>query len=114
MQNRVKVSILGNTYTINTEAEETKIHKIEAQLSTQLNDFKERHPSMSTVDALVITSLNLMDSLDDVESSVDRMREQLTQYLDDATQARTEADRLNRQVVLLQKELTLLKKSHGI
>ena len=109
MTNRVKVNVLGNNYTINTETPEPKIRKIEAQLSTQLNEFKERHPTLSTVDALVITSLNLMDYLDDVELSVDRMREQLTQYLEDAARARTEADDLNREVNLLKKELTLLK-----
>ena len=109
MANRVKVTVLGNSYTINTETPETKIRKIEAQLSSQLSDFKERHPTLSTVDALVITSLNVMDYLDDVETSVDHMREQLTQYLDDSVRARMEADELHREVLLLRKELALFK-----
>ena len=46
---------------------------------------------------LVILSLNLMDEITDAENSTDRMREQLSQYLEDAAKARMELEDERRQ-----------------
>lgn len=92
MATRSKVKVLGTTYYITTSGSEDQVRRIEEQMNEQLAAIQEQRPSLSTLDALVILSLNLMDEITDAESSTDRMREQLSQYLEDAAKARMELE----------------------
>ena len=83
MATRSKVKVLGTTYYITTSGSEEQMRHIEEQLNDQLTGILEQRPSLSTLDAVVILCLNLMDQLTETESSTDRMREQLSQYLED-------------------------------
>lgn len=74
-------------------------------MNEQLAAIQEQRPNISTLDALVILSLNLMDEITDAESSTDRMREQLSQYLEDAAKARMELEDQRRQCDRLTQEL---------
>ena len=74
-------------------------------MNDQLAAILEQRPSLSTLDALVILSLNLMDEITDAENSTDRMREQLSQYLEDAAKARMELEDQRRQCERLTQEL---------
>ena len=92
MATRSKVKVLGTTYYITTSGSEDRVRRIEEQMNEQLAAIQEQRPSLSTLDALVILSLNLMDEITDAENSTDRMREQLSQYLEDAAKARMELE----------------------
>lgn len=107
--NRIRVNILGNEYTITTENSEERVRDIERQLNRKLDELKDTRYNMSSVDALVILALNLMDEISDTESSADRMREQLSEYLEDAAKARMEADDARREVDQLKRELAMLR-----
>jgi len=110
MANRIKVQVLGNTYYVSTEREEEEMRRIERQLNDQLGSILEARPNLSTVDVLVVLALNLMDQLTGSEESTDRMREQLTQYLEDAAKARMDLDAARRESDSLQKETTRLQR----
>ena len=97
MATRSKVKVLGTTYYITTNGSEEQVRRIEEQMNDQLAAILEQRPSLSTLDALVILSLNLMDEITDAENSTDRMREQLSQYLEDAAKARMELEDQKRQ-----------------
>ncbi|MCI9509442.1 MAG: cell division protein ZapA [Angelakisella sp.] len=97
MATRSKVKVLGTTYYITTSGSEDQVRRIEEQMNDQLAAILEQRPSLSTLDALVILSLNLMDEITDAENSTDRMREQLSQYLEDAAKARMELEDERRQ-----------------
>lgn len=105
MANRIKVQVLGNSYFITTDRTEEQMRNIEADLNDQMNTLMESRPNMSVVDALVIMVLNLLDQLSDSEESTDRMREQLTQYLEDAARVRMELEDAQREIKRLHKEL---------
>lgn len=105
MATRSKVKVLGTTYYITTSGSEEQMRRIEEQLNEQLTAILEQRPSLSTLDALVILSLNLMNELTEAESSTDRMREQLSQYLEDAAKARMELEDQKRQNERLTQEL---------
>lgn len=109
--NRIKVNILGNGYTISTDSSEERLREIERELNQKLEEIKDTRYSLSSVDALVILSLNLMDEISDTEAGADRMREQLSEYLEDAARARMEADDARREVDRLQRELALLRRN---
>ena len=97
MATRSKVKVLGTTYYMTTSGSEDQVRRIEEQMNDQLATILEQRPSLSTLDALVILSLNLMDEITDAENSTDRMREQLSQYLEDAAKARMELEDERRQ-----------------
>ena len=105
MATRSKVKVLGTTYYITTSGSEQQVRHIEEQMNEQLAAIQEQRPNISTLDALVILSLNLMDEITDAESSTDRMREQLSQYLEDAAKARMELEDQRRQCDRLTQEL---------
>lgn len=108
--NRIKVSILGNQYTISTDNSEDRVREIERQLAAKLDEIMDARYTLSSVDALVILSLNLMDDISETEQAADRMREQLSTYLEDAARARMEADEARREVDRLQRELAMLRR----
>ena len=105
MATRSKVKILGSTYYITTQGSEEKVRKIEEEMNAQLGELMEQRPSLSALDALVVLSLNLMDHLTEGEASTDRMREQLSQYLEDAAKARMELEDQKRLADRCRKEL---------
>lgn len=105
MANRIKVQVLGNSYFITTNRTEAQMRDIEGLLNEQLQTIMEARPNLSIVDTLVVLSLNLMDQLSDSEDSTDRMREQLTQYLEDAARVRMELEEAKREIARLGKEL---------
>ena len=105
MATRSKVKVLGTTYYITTSGSEQQVRHIEEQMNEQLAAIQEQRPNISTLDALVILSLNLMDEITDAESSTDRMREQLSQYLEDAAKARMELEDQRRQCERAMQEL---------
>ena len=105
MATRSKVKVLGTTYYITTSGSEQQVRHIEEQMNEQLAAIQEQRPNISTLDALVILCLNLMDQLTETESSTDRMREQLSQYLEDAAKARMELEDQRRQCDRLTQEL---------
>ncbi|MEG2073301.1 MAG: cell division protein ZapA [Angelakisella sp.] len=111
--NRIKVDVLGKSYTINTESDESRVRQIEKQLSAQLEEITGQRPNISMVDALVILSLNLMDSISDTEDSTDRMREQLSGYMEDAARAQMELEEARREAERLKRELAIMKNRGG-
>ena len=105
MATRSKVKVLGATYYITTANTEGRVRQIEEELNNQLGEIMAQRPSLSALDALVILSLNLMDEITEAEESTDRMREQLSQYLEDAAKARMELEDQKRQTDRLRQEL---------
>lgn len=108
--NRIKVNILGNQYTISTDNSEERVREIERQLGSKLDEIMDVRYTLSSVDALVILALNLMDEISETEEGADRMREQLSEYLEDAARARMEADEARREADSLRRELAMLRR----
>lgn len=109
--NRIKVTILGNSYTISTDNSESRVREIERQLTDKLAEIMDSRYTLSSVDALIILALNLMDEITETETGADRMREQLSEYLEDAARSRMEAEEARREVDRLRRELAMLKNS---
>ncbi len=105
MANRIKVQVMGNSYFITTERSEAQMRAIESQLDEQMNAIMDTRPNLSVVDTLVVLVLNLMDELSGSEEATDRMREQLTQYLEDAARVRMELEDARREIQRLNRDL---------
>ena len=109
MANRIKLTIMGNSYYISTDDTESRMREIEAKLNSQLQEIVDGRPNLSTMDAFVVLSLNLLSELSSGEESTDRMREQLTQYLEDAARARMELEEARRENDRLRQEVARLQ-----
>lgn len=102
MTNRLKVQILGSNYYISTDCSEEEMRSIEKELNASLKELMESRPNFSTVDALIVLSLNLMDQVRSGERSADRLREQLTGYMEEASRAQSQLNEARRQLAQLQ------------
>ncbi len=108
--NRVRVQVMGSSYSITTTETKEYIHSLEEKLNAMLNELMRRHTGISISDALVLTCLNLLDSSQKSEAASDHIRGQLTEYLQDAARARIELDEANREIERLGRELALHKR----
>ncbi len=104
---KYRVHVCGNTYTIASTESETYIRELEGQLNSQIEELMTRRQGISVNDALVLIALNLLDSLQKSEAAADHLRNQLSEYLEDAARARMQVDEAKRQIEHLSKELTI-------
>ena len=107
MVNRIKIEVLGTTYTITTPEEEQYVRALAKEVDSQVRQLVDQNPKMSPSAALIICALSSMDSYKKSEKSADHLRAQLSDYLEDATRARIELDDAKREVEKLRRQLAL-------
>lgn len=98
MNNKVKLTIRGSNFYINTdetvEYTEELGRKIEARLSELLDS--GLHISMNQ--AVILVSLEMADSLVKCEKEVESLRSQMKDYLEDSAKAKSERDYYKREL----------------
>ena len=110
MINRIKVEILGSTYTIATPETEEYVHSLATELDGQVKQLMDADVKLSPNDALILCAMSYADSFHKSEQSSDHMRSQLTDYLEDAAKARIELDDTRRELDKLRRQLELYRK----
>ena len=108
MINRVKVEINGAKYIIATPEKESSVHELAKDLDNQVKQLLQSSERISLNDALVLCALNYADAYKKSEDSSDHMRNQLTDYLEDASKARNELDEAKREIDRLTRRLQML------
>ncbi|MEG2174183.1 MAG: cell division protein ZapA [Oscillospiraceae bacterium] len=107
MINRVKIEILGTSYTIATPEDDAYVRALARALDQKLSQTLEANPKMSPMSALLLCALDGADAYKKSEESADHMRSQLTDYLEDAAKARIELDDAKRELERLRRQLSL-------
>ena len=110
MINRIKIEILGSTYTIATPETEEYVRSLAKELDEQARHLLNTDSKLSPNDALILCAMSYSDSFHKSEQSSDHMRSQLTDYLEDAAKARIELDDVRRELDKLRRQLDLYKK----
>lgn len=108
MRNRVRVTICGKTYSIQTDENGTYVTALAKELDRRINEFMEDN-NASFPSAAVMTALALMDETAKATSDVDNFRAQIKGYVEEAAAARIEAERSKREVERLRQENEKLK-----
>ncbi|MEM1485076.1 cell division protein ZapA [Oscillospiraceae bacterium PP1C4] len=103
--NRVRISINGVHYSINTVEPEDYVHGLAQELDEQIKGVIEKSPSVSFNDVMVLCAINYIDAYKRSEENADRMRTQITEYLEDAAKARIELDEVKRENAILRRQL---------
>ncbi|MGI5965837.1 MULTISPECIES: cell division protein ZapA [Anaerotruncus] len=103
--NRVRVLINGVHYTIATVEPEEYVQNLAQELDEQIKAILEKNPTISFNDVMVLCAINYMDAYKRSEENADRMRSQITEYLEDAAKARIELDEVKRENAHLRRQL---------
>ncbi|MDD2955768.1 MAG: cell division protein ZapA [Oscillospiraceae bacterium] len=111
MVNRVKIEICGSRYNIASQEPEEYVLELGSQLNNQVKELVAANTALSVNDALVLCAMSYLDSYKKAEANADHMRNQLTEYLEDAARARIEVDEARREVERLTRAMEALK--HG-
>ena len=100
---KVRLQIAGSNYVISTTDSESYVHELAERLDKDMKDILESAPSASVTQAAVLAALDYLDELQKSTGSVDNMRRQIKDYLEDAANAKSEAADAKRQVQELQR-----------
>jgi len=101
MINRVKIEILGATYTVATPEEEEYVRALASEIDSQMKQLTDADPKLTPNAALVLCAMGYADMFHKSEQAADNMRAQITDYLDDASKARAELDDARREIARL-------------
>ena len=101
MINRVKIEILGASYTITTPEQEEYVLSLANEIASQMKALTDADPKLTPNAALVLCAMGYADMFRKSEQAADNMRAQLTDYLDDASRARAELDEAKREIAKL-------------
>lgn len=103
--NRVRITINGVHYTIATAEPEEYVQGLAQELDEQIKGILEKNPSISFNDVMVLCAINYIDAYKRSEENADRMRTQISEYLEDAAKARIELDEVKRENAHLRRQL---------
>lgn len=109
MRNRVKVTVCGKEYALQTEESASYLIGLARKLDKQINDITEGGDSISMVAATVLAALSALDGAEKANESIDNIRTQIKDYVDEAGRARLERDKAVEQAASLKKQNELLK-----
>lgn len=109
MRNRVKVTVCGKEYALQTEESASYLIGLARKLDRQINDITEGSDSISMVAATVLAALSALDDAEKANESIDNIRTQIKDYVDEAGRARLERDKAVEQANSLKKQNELLK-----
>ncbi len=110
---KVKIDIVGSTYTLTTTEPEGHVHDLADEISADIKGLMDRNPTLSLNDALVLCTVSYLNEYKKEHNNADHIRSQLKEYLGDTARARMEADEANRRAEKLQKELDIIHHQYG-
>ena len=103
MINRVKIEILGASYTIATPEQEEYVLSLANEIDSQMKALTDADPKLTPNAALVLCAMGYADMFRKSEQAADNMRAQITDYLDDAASARAELDAVKKELEQLKR-----------
>lgn len=102
---KVKIDVGGKSYIITTPEPEDYVLELSKEIDRNVSSMMDKNDSLSLNDALVLTVLNYADAFKKSELNADNMRNQITEYLEDAARARVEADEARREASALKRAI---------
>ena len=97
-KNKVEISVGNQKYTIiSTEAPED-IKALASTVDKKLSALMSQSSRLSLTEALVLVSLDIANELKAQESTVQKLRSEMADYLEDAEKAMMERDKYKREL----------------
>ncbi len=98
MMSRVKVVLCGKEYVLQTEEAPSYVYQLAKTLEKRISDITESNPRISAHSAVMMVALSTMDELTKANASVEVIRSQVKEYVDEAGKARMERDAALREI----------------
>ena len=109
MMNRVKVVLCGKEYLLQTEDAPSYVYQLAKNLEKRISDITENNPRVSAHSAVMMVALSTMDELTKANNSVEVIRSQVKEYVDEAGKARLERDAALREIDVLKAKIEQLE-----
>ncbi|MBP0965967.1 MAG: cell division protein ZapA [Oscillospiraceae bacterium] len=90
--NRIKVTICGKEYSLKTAENASYVLNLAAELESKINNMVNSGNGVSIQTAAILIALSAMDDANKANQSVDNIRTQIKQYVDEAAKAMLERD----------------------
>jgi cell division protein ZapA len=107
MLNKVKVSILGKDYTLQTEESPNYVYGLARQLEASIRGNMEKGASQYT--AAIMAALSALDDLNQEKRRLDQTADMTKDYVDDAGRARIERDAALKEIEALRSKIAQLE-----
>lgn len=109
MLNKVRVTICGKEYALQTDEVPSYTINLAKKLDTQINSIMSSSDNISVTAAAVLTALGAMDEAYKANENLDNIRTQITGYVDEAAKARAERDEAVKEMELLKTKIACLE-----
>lgn len=103
--NKVKINICGINYSVTTDNDTDFVMDISSRLDREIRELNKKYPSLGMQSAAVFCALQAYEERKKSEDSLDNLRKQLKEYMDEAGKLRDardsavmEADRLREKL----------------
>ena len=107
--NKVKVTICGKEYAHKTEEAPNYFIVLGRKVENTINDMTRQSDSLSVQSAAILAALSAFDEAQKANESIDNIRTQIKEYVDDACKARNERDNALKEVEALKVRITELE-----
>ncbi len=104
MNNKVKLTIRGVNYYINTDESVEYTEELGKKIDQRLSDLLDSGLRISVNQATVLVSLEMADALSKTLNEVESLRNQMNEYLEDSAKAKSERDYYKRELERLKTE----------
>lgn len=119
--NKVKITICGKEYSLKTDDSPSYLTGLAKKVDAAITEMMSSADNMSMQSAAVLAALAAYDELEKANGTIDNIRSQIKEYVDDAGQARTERDKavkkeseLKAKIASLENELKIKRMKNDI
>ncbi|MCL2053559.1 MAG: cell division protein ZapA [Oscillospiraceae bacterium] len=119
--NKFKVTICGREFPLQTDEQPEYYIKLADKVESTISSMSRGTDSLNVFSAALLTALSAFDEAKKANDSIDNIRTQIKEYVDDACQSRIERDEavkraevLSARVAALENELNILKMREDI
>lgn len=110
MTNKVKISVCGKEFTLQTSQPPSYVMGLARNLETKILEITSSSTSATQFTAAIMVALTMMDDLNAVNQQIDQLRTQSKTYVDEAGKTRLERDAVLAENQLLRDRLSALEK----
>ena len=110
MKNIVKVKIYNRPFNLSTDDSEGYIRKISGIVDTKVRGIISAAPGTNIIDAAILTALEAVDEKQKAFATIDNLRSQIKDYVDDAGEARLKCDEAQKELRDLRAKVSELEK----
>lgn len=104
MNNKVKLTIRGSNYYINTDESVEYTEELGKKIDKRLSELLDGGFRISVNQATVLVALELADALSKSLDEIDSLRNQMKGYLEDSAKAKSDRDYYKRELERLKTE----------